>query len=168
MGPNYSIGEYNERYCSDELKTHWIFYVRSIERKLWHFQDPRNLVTFSETDVFSFVCHTFVISKPIFKIYQWKMFVLRSCIQVKYLVLNYYHANIVSRAFPWRSPCWPLSPTRQQKTGAYSDTIHHQCSKLYVVFPKICTYIPAKFKLDCDITGHRFHTVDDIIEDVIM
>ena len=117
---------------------------------------------------FRFFCHTFVISKPIFKIYQWKMFVLRSCIQVKYLVLNYYHANIVSRAFPWRSPCWPLSPTRQQKTGAYSDTIHHQCSKFYVVFPKICTYIPAKFKLDCDITGHRCHTLDDIIEDVIM
>ena len=69
------------------------------------------------------------------------MFVLKSCIQIKYRVLYYYYANIVSVAFSDRSSCWPLFANRQPETEAYSVTVDRQCSKLCVVFAKICMYI---------------------------
>ena len=63
---------------------------------------------------FQFLGHKFVISEPIFKICIRKIFALRSCIQIKYRVLYYYYANVISWTFSDRSSCWPcqcVSPT---------------------------------------------------------
>ena len=92
----------------------WFFYVRP-EQKLLHFYDAQNLVTLCETGVFfQFLGHKFFISEPLFKICIRNFFALKSCIQIKYRVLYYYYANVISWTFSDRSSCWPcqcLSPT---------------------------------------------------------
>ena len=56
-------------YVGASLKHIGFFYVRPIERKLWHFEDAQNLATLCKTGVFWFLGYKFVISEPIFKIY---------------------------------------------------------------------------------------------------
>ena len=74
----------------------------------------------------------------------WKIFALRSCIQIKYRVLCYHYANVVSWAYLKRPSCCPLLSNRQQKTRAYSKTGHQKCPQFCVQFPKIWMYIHAK------------------------
>ena len=85
-----------------------------------------------------------------FKFYLWKVVVLRSCFQIKYIlfiiITHNYYAYVVPYAFAGRSSCWPLSSNQQPETDVYFVTIDHKCSKLCVVFLKIYMYMRVKFQ----------------------
>ena len=87
---------------------------------------------------------------------------------VQYLALHYYHANVVSWAFPKRLSCWPLLSNTTTGNRSVFRNRSSLALKMLRGIPEDMHVHTCKVSLDCDIAVHRIHAVEDLIEDVVI